>query len=846
MLINSPNISGSLTVTGNSVISGSLTVAGGINATITGSATSASYVEYSNVANKPTLVSGSEQVSFNGITDKPTLVSGSSQVTYSGLSGIPVGIVSGSEQVSFNGITDKPTLVSGSEQISFNGITDKPTLLSSSAQIASDISGAFGSVSSSIAGDINTKLNISETSSFAKTNINNQFSGTQEFNNINVNGTASFNFLNSVTGSATYIGDEYIVVNAQTDGARFAGIQVYDQESSLQHTASLSWDSLRNHWVYSNPSGSYHGGGLISGPRNTGSLGDETYPTSNTIVRGQGGDHIYDSNITDDDTTVKIKINTQVTGSLTLTGALSGTSATFNGTSASPVLTLSNSTGGTKADFTITENTGLIVNSYESTSARSIDFRVAGTSALLIASTGAATFSSSVTANSLVIKNTGVPAAQFFRDLDVVSVGTAGQNIEFGARSGSTFITGALIGGNLDNPATTGNLIFQTLNGGTLGTRLTITNTGAATFSSSVTAASFDGAFAVLSNFGDAANAVVRLGDGNTGLFRPATNTLGFTTAGSERMRITSTGNVGIGTDSPGFQLTLNKNDNNYLQIRSSDAGAAGIYFGRQNDSVRGGIYYDNSADALYFQTFNLTTNTVITSGGNVGVGTSSPISIGSGYIGLSVAGDNTSGRGGYLSLMRSTTETFRIISNSSQTEIFTMENTPLVIGTNATERMRITSGGNVGIGLTTPQYRLHVTNSDTLEGTIAIGNSLYPGLIYSSASTGEFRIDNRSSAGVGFISFYPNGQTTIGNERMRITAAGTVQPGANGTQDLGTSSLRWATVFTSDLSLSNGIGDYTIVEGENDLFLYNNKQNKVYKFVIEEVDPSIATPKKS
>jgi hypothetical protein len=57
MLINSPNISGSLRVTGNSVITGSLTVLGGINATITGSATSASYVEYANVANKPALLS---------------------------------------------------------------------------------------------------------------------------------------------------------------------------------------------------------------------------------------------------------------------------------------------------------------------------------------------------------------------------------------------------------------------------------------------------------------------------------------------------------------------------------------------------------------------------------------------------------------------------------------------------------------------------------------------------------------------------------------------------------------------------------------------------------------------
>jgi hypothetical protein len=62
MLINSPNISGSLTVTGNTVITGSLTVLGGINATITGSATSASYVEYSNVANKPALVSSSAQI----------------------------------------------------------------------------------------------------------------------------------------------------------------------------------------------------------------------------------------------------------------------------------------------------------------------------------------------------------------------------------------------------------------------------------------------------------------------------------------------------------------------------------------------------------------------------------------------------------------------------------------------------------------------------------------------------------------------------------------------------------------------------------------------------------------
>jgi hypothetical protein len=77
-------------------------------------------------------------------------------------------------------------------------------------------------------------------------------------------------------------------------------------------------------------------------------------------------------------------------------------------------------------------------------------------------------------------------------------------------------------------------------------------------------------------------------------------------------------------------------------------------------------------------------------------------------------------------------------------------------------------------------------------------------------------------------------------------TFSGNVLPEANGTRDLGSAALRWSTVYTSDLSLNNGIGDWTIVEGEDDLFLYNNKKGKVYKFALTEVDPNVATPKKS
>jgi hypothetical protein len=98
------------------------------------------------------------------------------------------------------------------------------------------------------------------------------------------------------------------------------------------------------------------------------------------------------------------------------------------------------------------------------------------------------------------------------------------------------------------------------------------------------------------------------------------------------------------------------------------------------------------------------------------------------------------------------------------------------------------------------------------------------------------------AEGGSGFY-IYTNGSAT---PKVIVETGGTMRPGANGTQDLGSSSYRWGTIYTSDLSLNNGIGDWTIVEGEDDLFLYNNKKGKVYKFALTEVDPNLATPKKS
>lgn len=52
--------------------------------------------------------------------------------------------------------------------------------------------------------------------------------------------------------------------------------------------------------------------------------------------------------------------------------------------------------------------------------------------------------------------------------------------------------------------------------------------------------------------------AITTSGDLNTGVFFPAADTVAIATGGSERARVDSSGNVGIGTSSPGYKLTVN------------------------------------------------------------------------------------------------------------------------------------------------------------------------------------------------------------------------------------------------------------------------------------------------
>ena len=86
----------------------------------------------------------------------------------------------------------------------------------------------------------------------------------------------------------------------------------------------------------------------------------------------------------------------------------------------------------------------------------------------------------------------------------------------------------------------------------------------------------------------------------------------------------------------------------------------------------------------------------------------------------------------------------------------------------------------------------------------------------------------------------------TNNTPRFRIEHDGHVIPSANNSYDLGSGGYRWRNVYTNDLNLSNEgssndvdgtWGDWTIQEGESDLFLKNNRSGKKYKFNLTEVE---------
>jgi len=228
-------------------------------------------------------------------------------------------------------------------------------------------------------------------------------------------------------------------------------------------------------------------------------------------------------------------------------------------------------------------------------------------------------------------------------------------------------------------------------------------------------------------------------GDTGIGMYRASADILAFATNASERMRIDASGNVGIGTTSPGtlLQIGLSNTSTELLRLGVSynvastqrgaitwhdGTGITGKIWTTYNGSNRTDMFFGGLYNSAYDQGTYLT----ILGTGNVGIGTTSPsaqfVVSNAGASGFEV--NPTGGVSSGVLLQAYNRNTSAYMAQS----YYALAHTFNVGSSGGTRALDIDSNGNVGIGTTSPAAKLHVTGSGN---TVLIGDTSTGGILY-------------------------------------------------------------------------------------------------------------------
>jgi hypothetical protein len=235
--------------------------------------------------------------------------------------------------------------------------------------------------------------------------------------------------------------------------------------------------------------------------------------------------------------------------------------------------------------------------------------------------------------------------------------------------------------------------------------------------------------------------------------FNSVNNMIFTTTGATERMRITSTGNVGIGTTSPASKLHLQGTGTNITITDTTYSRTSNIgYLDNAN------LYLANdSASNTYIGRYNSVF--LAYGGGSVGIGTSSPSAKLDVY-GNMYVGDGSNTTNIYLRGITGTSWAWNINNLSTGFQIISTQ-------PGATS-FNIASSGNVGIGTSSPAELLNVNGGNfRLNGSNA-NSKLF---IYNNYSGGAVGVSMVNTSNVSVIDF--NANVGSGVFAGNVTAAG-------------------------------------------------------------------------